>query len=136
VEDMKFFKTFFTPQYLFQVNSAFISPAEKLFFLAGGILVLLAAVLKIASVLALNPVDRAYRQKFYRLFLSIGISALIWYLCRFENVTFFDTRFVEWLIVLLAIIWFVVIVVKTIKNYGKEKNAWDKEQVRLKYLPK
>jgi hypothetical protein len=129
-------KSFFTPQYLFQVNSAFISPKEKLFFLSGVILVLLSIVLKIAAVLSASPVDAKYRNKFFSLFLSIGLSQVVWYLCRYENVTFFDSRFVEWLIVFIAVAWFVVIVVKAIKNYGKEKVVWQKEQVRLKYLPK
>jgi uncharacterized membrane protein len=128
-------KQFFTYQYLFQVNPAFISPQEKLFFFAGVISVLLSIVLKIAAVLSLNPVDKKYREKFYHLFLTIGVSEVIWYLCRRENVTFFNTRFVAWLIILIAIIWFIVAVVKTIKNYPKEKEIWEKQQVRQKYLP-
>ena len=132
---MNFIKNFFSYQYLFQVNPAFISPKEKLFFFAGLILVLLSIVLKIAAVLSLNPVDKKYREKFYHLFLTIGLSEFIWYLCRRENVSFFNTRFVSWLIVLIGIIWFLTILAKTLKNYSKEKTVWDKEQVRQRYLP-
>ena len=132
---MNLLKHFFSYQYLFQVNPAFVSPQEKLFFFVGAILVLLSIVLKIAAMLSLNPVDKKYREKFYRLFLTIGISEVIWYLCRRENVSFFNTPFVAWLVVLIGIIWFVTIVVKTIKNYSAEKTVWEKEQVRQKYLP-
>jgi hypothetical protein len=132
---MNLLKKFFTYQNLFQINTAFISPQEKLFFFAGLILVLLGIVLKIGAVLSQNSIDKKYRLKFYRLFLSIGLSELVWYLFRREYVTFFGTRFVAWVIVLIGLIWFITIVVKTFKNYSKEKITWQKEQVRQRYLP-
>ncbi len=129
-------KPLLTPQYWFSVNSAFIDPKEKLFFLIGIVLVLLGIVLKISAVLAVSPVDRKYRNKFYKLFLTIGLMQAVWFLCRYENIAFFNTQFVAWLIALAGIIWLIVILVKTFKNYGKEKSDWEKEQVKLKYLPK
>jgi len=129
-------KQYFTSQYLFQFNTAYISPREKLFFLAGVILILLSVVLKIASVLAPNPVDAEYRKKFYRLFLSIGLAGIFWYLCRYENAMFFGTRFVLFLIILIGVVWLVAILAGMLKNYKKQKIVWEKEQVRLKYLPK
>jgi len=132
---MNFLKQYFTSQYLFQIDTAFISPREKLMFFTGGILVLVAIVVKIAAVLAPNPVDKKYRNKFYSLFLSIGLAALVWYFFRYEDVLFFGTRFVEWFIILLAAVWFVWLVVYTIMHYPKEKEIWDKEQIRQKYLP-
>jgi uncharacterized membrane protein len=132
---MNFLKQYFTYQYLFQINTAYVSPREKLFFLAGVILVLLGIVLKISAVLAPNPVDGKYRQKFYYLFLSIGLAGVFWYLCRYENAMFFGTRFIASLIVLIGLIWFVAILVGIFRNYRKERVIWEKEQVRLKYLP-
>ena len=104
-------------------------------FFAGGILVLLAIVTKIASVLAENPVDKKYRNKFYVLFLSVGLSALVWYFFRYEDVIFFGTRFVEWIILLVSAVCFIKLLVSTFRNYPKEKELWEKEQVRMKYLP-
>jgi len=129
-------KPYFTQQYLFQINSAYISPQEKLFMFAGAILVLLAIVFKIASNLALNPVDKLIRQKFYRLFFSICISELLWYLCRYENAMFFGTHFVAWIIALIGIIWFLALILSIFRNYKKDKVVWDKEQLKLKYLTK
>ncbi len=133
---MNLLKQYLTPQYLFQINSAYVSPREKLFFLAGVILILLSVVLKISSVLAPNPVDGKYRKKFYYLFLSTGLAEILWYLCRYENAMFFGTRFVAILIVLIGLIWFIAILVGVFKNYKKEKAVWGKEQVKLRYLPK
>jgi hypothetical protein len=133
---MNILKQFFSYQYLFQVNTAFISPTEKLFFWFSVILVLLSIVLKISSKLSGNPIDTKFRQKFYRLFLTTGLLELFWYLCRWQNVRFFNTHFVAWLIILMGVIWLTVLLVKIFKNYGKEKVVWEKEQVKLKYLPK
>jgi len=129
-------KQYLTPEYLFHFNTAYVSPGEKLFFLAGIILLLLAAVLKISAVLAPSPVDSKYRQKFYHLFLWTGIGEVFWYLCRYENVGFFGTHFVALLWVLIGVIWLLAILVSVVKDYKKEKVVWEKEQVRLKYLPK
>lgn len=129
-------KTYFTSEYLFQINNAYISPQEKLFFLSGVILVLLAIVMKISSVLAPTPVDGKYRKKFYYIFLTIGLSELLWYLCRYENIRFFGSHFVVWLIVLIGLVWFFKILISALKNYSKEKVVWEKEQLKLKYLPK
>ena len=128
-------KTLFSAQYLFQINSAFVSPGEKLFAFAGGILVLLAIATKIAAVLAPAPVDKKYRNKFYHLFLTIGLLELLWYLCRFENVMFFGTNFVAWVLALGGLVWLTFVIIDVVKNYGKEKENWDKEMVRQKYLP-
>ena len=129
-------KQYLTPQFLFTYNTANVSPTEKLIFIFAIVSVLLAIVLKIASVLSPNPVDAKYRGKFYRLFLTIGLSGLAWYFCRYENVKFFGTHFIAGLIILAAIIWFIALLVGIFKHYKTDKNVWDKEQVRLKYLPK
>jgi len=92
--------------------------------------------MKIAGMLAPSSVDEKYRLKFYNLFLTIGLAELLWYACRYENIRFFDTQFMAWLIVLVGLIWLVKIVVSVFKNYKKEKLVWEKEQVRQKYLPK
>ena len=127
-------KSFFNPQNLFDVNVAYTNPQERLFFLIGVILILLSVVLKISAVLAPSPVDQKSRNKFYVLFLSIGLAMIIWYFFRDENVMFFGSVFVASLIVLTGVFWFIAIIVSLFKHYGKEKAIWEKEQVRLRYL--
>ncbi len=129
-------KQFFTSQYLFQVNPAYISPREKLVFMAGVVFLLLAIVLKIAAGFSATPVEKHYRQKFFRFFLYGGLLELVWYLCRYENVSFFDSRFVLWLLNLVLLVWLVGLLVRTIRHYGPAKNEWNKSQLKEKYLPK
>lgn len=129
-------KQFVSPQFLFTFNSANIDPGEKLVFIFGVVLVLLAIVLKISAILAPNPVDSKYRQKFYRLFLTIGFGEVFWYLLRYENAMFLGTHFVAMAIAAMGLLWFVVIIINLARKYKADKMVWDKEQVRLKYLPK
>ncbi len=129
-------KSYFNSQYLFQINSAFISPGEKLFFLLGVILLLVAVVLKISAKLAPTPVDSGYRKKFYVLLLTIGLLEIFWYLLRYENVEFFGSRFTAFLFLFIGLVWLLRVLLSMLKNYRPAKVAWEKEQVRMKYLPK
>ena len=123
-------------QSLFQINPLFINPQEKLFLFLGGALVLLAIVFKIAAVLAPSPMDKKVRNKFYGLFLTVGLLELLWYLFRWQNARFLGTPFVAWLLILIGLAWLVFILVGFFKSYKSEKGNWEKEQARLKYLPK
>ena len=129
-------KSYFTYQYLFQINGAYVTPSEKLFLFSGAILVLLAVVFKISAKLAPTPVDSKYRERFYRLLLTVGLAELFWYMCRYESIKFFGSHFVIWLIILTGLVWLAAILVSMLRNYRTKKRVWQKEQVKLKYLPK
>ncbi len=128
-------KQFFTFKYLFEINRVLVETLDKWFFVVGLVLVILAIVFKLAVLYAPDPVNKKYRQKFFSLFLSVGVSLMVWYGARVENVNFFGTHFVAWLIVLIGLVWFFWVVAKIIRNFGKDKREWDKEQVKRKYLP-
>ena len=129
-------KQYISPQYLFTFNSANISPQEKLFFIFGAVLVLLAIVIKISAVLAPSPVDAKFRNKFYKLFLTVGLGEVLWYGFRYENVKFFATPFVALFIVAIGLVWFVALLIGLLRRYKTDKQIWEKEQVKLRYLPK
>jgi hypothetical protein len=130
------FKRYITPDYLFNIN-LFASPRlDKLLLLSGALAVVLAVLFKIAAVLAPNPVDKKYRGKFFSLLLTVGLWEVLWYAFSFENVRFFGSHFVAFFGLLLGLVWFLAIAVKMFRRYSGEKQIWEKEQVRLKYLPK
>lgn len=122
--------------YLFTINRVLLTRSDKLFFLLGAGLAILAIVFKIASLYSPNPVDKAVRNKFFNLFLTIGLLEIAWFGARYENINFFGSHFVALVILLIGAIWFVWLVISIIKNYKTDKELWEKEQVRLKYLPK
>jgi hypothetical protein len=130
------FKSFFTIKYLFQINRVMVESSDKWFFVAGLVLVILAIVFKLSALYAPDPVNRKYRQKFFQLLLFMGLAEMIWYGARAQNIGFFGTHFVAWLLVLIGLVWLGFIIVKMIRRFGSEKRLWEKEQVRMKYLPK
>ena len=119
-------KYYLTSQYLFQINP--VVAKDKLALMAGGVLVLIAIVLKISSVMAPTPADKKCRGKFYVAMLTIGILEMLWYVFRAQNITLFGSYFANWLIVLIGLVWMVWLTVKTVKHYGAEKSVWTKEQ--------
>jgi Ca2+/Na+ antiporter len=130
------YKRYITPDYLFNIN-IFASPRlDKALLLLGAAAIVLSIVLKISAVLAPSSVDKKYRGKFFSLLLTAGLWEILWYACAYENVRFFGSHFVAFLGLLVGFIWFLFLIVKMFKNYGLEKQAWEKEQVRLKYLPR
>lgn len=129
-------KSLFTIKSLFEINRISIDSTDKFFLMLGVLLFVLGAVFKLSSVYAPSPVDKKYRGKFYAVFLTIGFLEVAWFGARSQFVRFFGTRFAALFILLIGIILFFVVLVKMLKNYKKEKMEWEKEQVRLKYLPK
>ena len=128
-------KKLFTYNYQFTITTA-VSRGDKLYAVLGGILILLAVVVKIASILAPNPVDKKYRGMFYAPLLTTGLWEVVWYGLRYEYINFFGSHFVAWLGLLIGLVWFAFVAIKTIHHYGMERTTWQKDQVRLKYLPK
>jgi len=99
-------------------------------------MIILAIVFKIASLSAPNPVDKILRRKLYRLLLTIGIAEVIWFVLRYENTAFFGGHFFALLILLVGLVWLVWLLISALKNYSFDKSSWEKQQTKLKYLPK
>lgn len=122
--------------YLFNINRVLLTRSDKLIFVIGAVLVVVAIVFKIAALYAPTPVDKLLRNKFYKLFLTIGLLEVVWFGFRYEEVTFFGSHFVAFVILLIGAIWFVQLIFSIFKNYKADKTVWEKEQIKLKYLPK
>ena len=121
--------------YLF-TNAVIFTRSDKLFFAIGAIMVVLAIVVKIAAMSAPNVVDKKLRNKFYHLLLTIGLSEVVWFGFRYENADFLGSHFVALIILVIGLIWLVWLLASIMKNYKADKVVWDKEQQKLKYLPK
>jgi hypothetical protein len=129
------FHKLISKDYLFTVNRVLLTRSDKLFFIIGVIMVVLAIVFKIAALYAPNPVDKIVRNKFFNLFTTIGVLEVIWFGARYENVSFFGSHFTALLILLIGLVWFIRLVISLVKHYRDDKTSWEKEQVRMKYLP-
>jgi Ca2+/Na+ antiporter len=129
-------RKFFTYDYLFKIDTITFPRSDKLYLLLGGVLIGLAIILRVAAAVSASPVDRKYLIRLFKMLLAIGIFEALWFGARYQNVMFFGTHIVAWFIFLVGLVWFVFIAVSFYKNYSREKEIWEKQQVKLKYLQK
>ena len=129
-------KTLFTSEFLFEINRIQIEPADKFFLLVGVVALVIAVILKLAAKFSPSPIDSKYRNKLFNVFLFVAVAEIVWYGARAQLVRFFGTHFVAMLVILIALAWLIMVFWKMFRNYRGEKQSWEKEQVRLKYLPK
>lgn len=128
------FKNFFTSQFLFSINRIQIQPADKFFLLVGVAAMVVAIVFKLAAKFSPSPVDAKYRNKLFNVFLFLSLAEIIWYGARAQLVRFFGTHFMALLVILIALMWLIMALWKMFRHYRGEKQAWEQEQVKLKYL--
>lgn len=129
-------KHFLSYDFWFYVNPVTLSRADKVFVLVAGTLVLLGLVFLIIAWRATTPISKRLLSRFRTCFLTIGIVSALWFFIRFENVRALGTHFVFALIMLVGLVWFGYIFFYLIRRYRSEIRAWEKEQLKLKYLPK
>jgi len=130
------FKKLYSPDYLFTINRLNLDRSDRVLFSMGVIFVVLAIVFKLAALWSLNPIDKKYRQKFFSLFLTIGLLEIVWFGARYQNVRFFGSHFVALILLVIGFVWGIMLLIKIYKGYKPEIQIWEKEQVKLKYLPK
>jgi len=129
------FHKLISKSYLFDINRVLLTRSDKLFAILGLAMAVLAIAFKLASMYAPNPVDKVLRNKFFRMFLTIGVLEVVWFGARYQNIMFFGSHFVALLILFIGILWFVKLAISVIRHYGSEKEIWEKEQIKAKYLP-
>lgn len=130
------FRNLISKQYLFQISYTGLSRSDKEFLLLGALALVFAVMFKFAAVFSPTPVDKKYRNRLFNLLLTVGLWELVWFLLRSQDIIFFGTHFVALLGLLIGLIWLAMIVSSMFKSYSSEKQTWEKEQVRLRYLPR
>ena len=126
---------FLTADFLFNINRVLIEPVDKGFLFIGVAFVVLAIVFKLGAKFAPSNIDSKYRNKFFHLFLTIGIMEIIWFVARTQFIMLFGTHLIALLIILIGLFWFGWVIKKMMQNYRREKQEWEKQQLKLKYLP-
>ena len=127
-------KQYFTSNFLFQIDRVMLHTADKAFALAGIVAVVLAILFRVWAIFAKNPVTKKLAIRLFSLLLFIGLAELIWFGARYQTVSFFGSHFVAMFILLIGLVWFIFIAKYFFGKYKREVLAWQKEQVKLKYL--
>ena len=98
-------------------------------------LTVLGIVLWIVVGFVSHATDQKLIKRFWHLTFTIGLLGLLWAAFRYENVPIFSLRVWALLVALIGGIWLLFIIKYLIFDFRSEKNEFDKQSVKNKYLP-
>ena len=104
-------------------------------YLFAGLLAL-AILLWISQRFLRHPMVRKAFAKFQNLALTISFFGLVWFGFRYESTPVMARRLWAGLIVLAGIIWLLFILKYLAFDFWREKNQYEREQIKNKYLPR
>lgn len=131
---MHIFKQFFSYDFLIYLNRIRIEKIDIVFAsIAVGLLVL-GIIVRIVSWRSSHKVRKSMLLRFARLFVTIGIMGLVWYGARYQLVAWFGTHLTYVIILLIGLVWTGFLLRYVFGSYFSEKQAWEKEQQKLKYI--
>ena len=115
--------------------SSILSHADFVFGYSSLGLLVLAVIFRLLVSFSKNQVDRKLFAKIWHLTLTIGIFGLIWFGLRFENTPIFAERFWFGLNSIIGGIWLLFVFKYLAFNYRAERQEYNRELLKSKYLP-
>ncbi len=131
---MNYLKKIFTTEFFFQLNTATMQRSDWAVLIAGAVLVAAGLLFIVIQRTKQNPFTKSILSRVAKLFITIGLLELFWCLVRYEAVRWFGTRFAAAVVLLIGLIWAGFILKDYLKNHKSKTVAWEREQVKLKYL--
>ncbi|MEO8066042.1 MAG: hypothetical protein ABI643_04340 [Candidatus Doudnabacteria bacterium] len=119
----------------FSQPSSFLSQLDQ--YLAYFFVACLALTIAVWAIkrFSVNQVKIKILNKFFYLFLTIGLSGLVWYGFRYENTPIFALRAWAGLVLLIGLIWVLFIVKYLIFGFPAALKEYDREMTKSKYIP-
>lgn len=124
----------FSEKYLFEIDRIALQRSDNMFFVLGIILVVAATVLRVTNMYIQNPVVKKFQHRWFKLAATIGVLEVVWFGLRWENVRFFGTHFIALIILVIGVFWTVAILKYAWRTFALDKQQWEKQQLKLKYL--
>ncbi len=128
------FRKFLTLDFLFFINPLVLDKTDKFFALISICFIALSVGLKLFCRASKNIIVKKILQRLFNLCATIGFSGVLWFGARYQNVKFFGSHFVFIIIMLIALVWFGFIAYYFFSKFRNEKIAWEKEQLKFKYI--
>lgn len=133
---MNAIKKFFSYDFQFYVNPIRIETVDQIFAGIALCAIVLAIAFKVRVRFAKNEISKNFFSRLVRLFATVGILGVVWYGLRYQNVNLFGSHFMFLLLLAIGLVWFGFIAKYWWKHYAMERTAWEKEQLKMKYLAK
>ena len=123
----------FTVKFFFQLDREAPHRVDWAVLYFGGALVLIWLIIWVVTRKA-SPVNKELWRKIGRLTLTIGLLEAFWFGLRYEGAQWFGTRATAAAFVVIGLIWLGFIIKYYFSMHRVKKRAWEKEQIKLKYL--
>lgn len=130
------YKNILTSDYWFNIDTIGLHVVDKVVFGIGVGFVVVGIVLALINRRTKNPFDKALLGKFANALWITGAVEMVWFVFRYENAIYLGTLFVAGLIGLAFLVRLAFLAKDLFKNRKAALEAWQKEQVKLKYLTK
>lgn len=130
------YKTLLTSDFWFQVDRSGLHLSDKIILWIAVGLVVLACLQFLGSRYVTRPFDKEILRKLAGATLWFGLLELLWFVFRYEYATMLGTHAAALVIALPFLIRIGYLKIKYLRNRKVALAIWQKEQVKLKYLPK
>ncbi len=128
------FQKLISTQYLFAIDRVSLQRSDWIFLILGGTLIALGILFAIWAKVNKVSVTKILLARYAKCFFVIGLLEVVWFGARYEYINFLGSHFMALLIGLVGLVWLGFIVWSNFTGYRKNKQQWDKEQLKLKYL--
>lgn len=119
----------FTSEFFFQIDRVRMHRSDWALFLIAALLILAGIGALWYKRMQVVPYAKNLLARLARLFFTIGVLLGFWFVCRFEAVRWFGTRFAAVLVIVYGIVWLWFVFWDYRKNYKPNKSGWEKEQI-------
>ncbi len=130
------FKNLLTADYWFAIDRTSLHLIDKTVFGIGIAFIVIAIVLVLIRRRTQSPFYRSLLGKFSNIFWITGALEVVWFGFRYENAVYLGTLFVAAFIGLIFLLRAGFLTKLFIRNRKTALQAWQREQVKNKYLPK
>jgi hypothetical protein len=127
-------REFITPAFWFELNSYNLQISDKLFALAGALLLVIGFGFLIYSRFAANQFLAGVAKRIAKILITTGILEFIWFGLRYQYVQMLGTRIVALLILVIGIAWLYFPIKYLVTHYKTDMEKAEREASRAKYL--
>lgn len=131
---MNLIKHFFSYDFQIYINRVRLETVDKVFIGLAVLLCVLAVAAWVTKRVVGNPITKKLMNRWFVWAASMGVAGLVWAGARYQLVGLFGTHLAFIILLIVAGVWKLYIVKYMFKTYPAEKAAWEKQQLKAKYL--
>ncbi|MBL8031576.1 MAG: hypothetical protein JNK33_04620 [Candidatus Doudnabacteria bacterium] len=130
------FKYFFSYDFQIYINRIRFETVDKVFVGLAIAFCVFALAVWIAKKVSGNPVTQRLLGRWFIWAGAIGLAGLLWSGARYQLVGLFGTHLAFLILLVVAAVWKLYIIKYMFQLYPVEKAAWEKQQLKERYLAK